>query len=156
MSHTKQGGIYHALWGGLTLGFWFVTIEVLTLGPMRTLDMAILNTPGAVWSLLLSMLTWFIGIPFTLFPTLLKKEFTPRQVGALAVVMSGTLVLLSVALGWDLSLMTKGPLFPNIITSAAQYFKWMLGGTLAGTVFWLVWFAAGNVAAAGWKKLAGG
>lgn len=156
MFHTRPYGTCHALWGGLTFGFLIATGGVLIFGYIRMLDPALLNTPGAVWALLLSVLTWFISIPLTMLSSMFKKEFTARQVAALAVVMGGTLVLLSVAMGWDLSLVTKDPLFPHIITSAAQYFKWMLGGTLAGTLFWLVWFAAGNIAAAGWKKLAGG
>lgn len=89
-------------------------------------------------------------------PGLLKKEFTARQVAALAVVMSGTLLLLSVAMGWDLSLMTKNRLFPHIIASAVQYFKWMLVWTIAGTFYWLLAFAIDNAARASWKKLAGG
>lgn len=155
MIHTRPGGIYHILWGGLTLGFWIATVEVLIFGYARSLDLADLNTPGAVWSLLLSAFVWLLGIPLTLGSFLFKRAFTLRQVAALAIVMSGALVLLSVALGWDRSLATRGAFLPNLAASAVEYFIWMLGGTLAGSVFWLAAFTVGNATVAGWKKLAG-
>lgn len=154
MFHTKPFGVYHALWGGLMLSFpfsifWtFITGDKI-LGPLPT------DVPGAVWSVILYALVSLLAVPLGVGSFVLMREFTPRKIMAASIMIAGALILMSIASGYDLMLMTSGRFLPLAFYSLVYYFKHLALWTALVGAFFLAAFWISALAVIAWRKLAG-